>query len=648
MKNLLSTQLLVLLCLLVNITSKSQNLGFEDGNFNNWSLAYGENNRKATLLFFPICWNKKIKDLTNGQNSPDYHQIMTAGFDPIVGGTILPTVIEGNFSARIGSRGSVGKKASIIERNVTIPNDGVLKINYAVVMNDPSHNKCQKPFFSIRVSSLSGSTIFFEEYYSNTNNSKFKPFAGGVYKNWDCEGIKLSNYKNQNVKVQFTTADCSQGATSHATYVYLDAFGADTLTPEFTTLKSTYCDGESITADASASFGETSYFWSIEESDENGKRYPSTEVSKWFTNAEAGSINLSNLYNDLGGVFKCNTYYRIKLAVSNDCVPWKATTKLINISCPKANAGPDVCCSNNSLQILGGSLPNPNYTYEWFPKYGLSKPYASITNLDCTNEEIREQGDCFEYTLKVTDQYGCEAEDKVRVFFEPPKFNIRQESACCGIKLSIQDDGCYSSISWSNGEKDVRSITIDQAGTYSVNLSNSCGDTLKSVTITNVDLIEEFKKIYPKFIAGAAFTPNNDGVNDELEIFHYASDAPLKGDPIAYNATDYELYVVDRNGTVHLVSSGTTCTGFRNGEIKWDGKINGQLVQDGVYTYFVKVKNCDYPWIQADIITGVEFECIDCGFTLIGDRHCPGFFNGCKEFGEKQISSTRPSVTVFR
>ncbi|MCT8338577.1 gliding motility-associated C-terminal domain-containing protein [Flavobacteriaceae bacterium TK19130] len=647
--------------MLIGIASlNAQNLDFENGNYDFWDLTTGQNHQTSWVTpnkaNCPIketwlnrfCVKTGITGATSGYNTANYHDLISPGMDPLIG-QALPTVIEGNLSLRLGSF-SIPLKISRISHKVLMQNaNPTIKFNYALVMKDPEHHRCCNPYFQIRILKLNGNVIYDEAIVADNNDPYFKKANGYIYKDWDCKEIGLKNkYAGEELRIEFTTADCSEGAADHFTYAYIDAINDPILEPKFSLDKEVFCFGDAIIADATLTNGEIDHFWSIEESDESGKRYPSTEVSKWFTASQANIMNLTQLYRSLGGTFKCNTYYRIKLAVGNNCIPWRETTKLIRISCPKANAGRDICCSDGSPKILGGSLPNPNYTYEWFPKYGLSNPYSSITNLDCTNKDILEQGDCFEYTLRVTDQFGCQAEDNVRVFFEPPKFNIMQEKTCCGIKLYIQDDGCYSTISWSTGDNNTRELFIDKAGTYSVNLSNSCGDARKSITVTNVDLIDAFKKRYPKFIAGAAFTPNNDGVNDELQLFHFASDAPLKGDPIAYNATDYELYVTDRNGTVHLVSSGTTCTGFYNGEIKWDGKINGQLVQDGVYTYFLKVKNCDYPWVEAEIVTGVEFECIDCGFTFIGDRHCPGVFNGCKAFGEKEISSTRPRVTVFR
>lgn len=69
-----------------------------------------------------------------------------------------------------------------------------------------------------------------------------------------------------------------------------------------------------IEADGSASVNATNYFWSVEESDANWGRNPQSERSKWFT-GQAGPIDLGGFYASLGGQWKCNTYYRVKLAV---------------------------------------------------------------------------------------------------------------------------------------------------------------------------------------------------------------------------------------------------------------------------------------------------------------------------------------------
>ncbi|MEO7175727.1 MAG: gliding motility-associated C-terminal domain-containing protein [Saprospiraceae bacterium] len=66
-----------------------------------------------------------------------------------------------------------------------------------------------------------------------------------------------------------------------------------------------------------------------------------------------------------------------------------------------------------------------------------------------------------------------------------------------------------------------------------------------------------------------AFSPNNDGVND---IFQ----------PQAFGVRDYELVIFNRYGGI-LFESKDIDTG-------WNGKVNGQLVQSGVYVYVMKYK----------------------------------------------------------
>lgn len=87
----------------------------------------------------------------------------------------------------------------------------------------------------------------------------------------------------------------------------------------------------------------------------------------------------------------------------------------------------------------------------------------------------------------------------------------------------------------------------------------NCYDTAKAT----IELTYEFEVYIPN-----AFTPNNDGINDELKLF--ATDM---------NLLSYELEVVNTLGQqVHY---------SRNIREVWDGKHNGRLVPSGKYFYRV-------------------------------------------------------------
>jgi gliding motility-associated-like protein len=109
------------------------------------------------------------------------------------------------------------------------------------------------------------------------------------------------------------------------------------------------------------------------------------------------------------------------------------------------------------------------------------------------------------------------------------------------------------------------------------------------------------------------FTPNGDNVNDFWDVLDLSQ---AVGFVPAYNATDYELDVYDRWGSLIVILSGSTTTGFANGSIPhWDGVTNqnvfynwwhhlwgwhdtyaGSPVSDGTYYYIFKMKNCTNGW----------------------------------------------------
>ncbi len=87
-----------------------------------------------------------------------------------------------------------------------------------------------------------------------------------------------------------------------------------------------------LVADATNSQNEQSHFWSVQESDQwwNAK---GPEVSQWFVGQQAGIFDLKTFFEQSGQQLKCDTYYRVKLAVSNQCVNWRDTIRLVKLNC---------------------------------------------------------------------------------------------------------------------------------------------------------------------------------------------------------------------------------------------------------------------------------------------------------------------------
>lgn len=166
--------------------------------------------------------------------------------------------------------------------------------------------------------------------------------------------------------------------------------------------KPEYCLGENIFAYGAPSQNEVAHFWSIQESDQSGNRY-GPEVMDWFS-GPAGTKSLTQFAASKGFTLKCNTYYRVVLAVSGCGSPWNATVKFFKITCPDASPDRQVCC-NSSYPVRIGSPPIFGFSYNW-----TSNPPGFTSSL--ANPLVYPTGTTT-YTLTAVSPYGCTYTDSV-------------------------------------------------------------------------------------------------------------------------------------------------------------------------------------------------------------------------------------------
>ncbi|MFT3846527.1 MAG: gliding motility-associated C-terminal domain-containing protein [Lacibacter sp.] len=115
---------------------------------------------------------------------------------------------------------------------------------------------------------------------------------------------------------------------------------------------------------------------------------------------------------------------------------------------------------------------------------------------------------------------------------------------------------------WSNGSTDS-SITVTDAGTYSVTVGNKCGFATDDRIITYQDCADQI------FVPNA-FTPNNDGLNDVLKAKAY------------FRVEEFSLSIYNRWGQKIFFSNS-----LFNG---WDGKYKGQDSEQGNYIWTIQYK----------------------------------------------------------
>lgn len=197
--------------------------------------------------------------------SSSQHVVQTVGgFDPAVGGTILPVVGpgggtnslmlgDGPVTGGYASRASISFTVSAANANFTY--------RYACVLQDPvsGHTDPERPYFNVHLRDGAGNLIMCGEYMVMAKPpvvgfTETSPGSTVWYRNWTTVVVPLSSYIGQCVTIQFTSSDCAQGG--HYGYAYIDG-DCDPLT--ILTSSPAICGGGSVTLTAPA--GAAGYAW---------------------------------------------------------------------------------------------------------------------------------------------------------------------------------------------------------------------------------------------------------------------------------------------------------------------------------------------------------------------------------------------------
>lgn len=110
-------------------------------------------------------------------------------------------------------------------------NNPILKLRYAVVMENPGHAKSEQPHFNLHVLDASGKLVnsysSYEVYASadaagfHTSKQTGKLGSSIIWRDWTSMGVDLSDMVGREVQIRITTYDC--GAFEHFAYAYFTA-----------------------------------------------------------------------------------------------------------------------------------------------------------------------------------------------------------------------------------------------------------------------------------------------------------------------------------------------------------------------------------------------------------------------------------------
>ncbi|GAB3945073.1 T9SS C-terminal target domain-containing protein [Spirosoma harenae] len=251
--------------------------------------------------------------------------------------------------------------------------------------------------------------------------------------------------------------------------------------------------------------------------------------------------------------------YKVQLIDTKGCKLLKDSIRVGLDSTGFARLGPDTL-KCNGLAILLAPLSGdiPGNVYQW--STGASSPSISVSNPGSYSLTVRNT------------QSGCVGRSSINVGDRPPPpFSLTQQASLCEGdlgKATLTAGGAAGlRYLWINRNDTTRSIIVDKAGEYQVRVTDVLGCTaVGSARVLNL--------CEPRVNIPDAFTPNNDGVNDVLQIF------------TAY-IVNYQFRIYNRWGEVIFASD--------NPEQKWDGTYRGSTYPSMLYPYVVTFTSESFP-----------------------------------------------------
>jgi gliding motility-associated-like protein len=164
------------------------------------------------------------------------------------------------------------------------------------------------------------------------------------------------------------------------------------------------------------------------------------------------------------------------------------------------------------------------------------------------------------YWVQVHNNCGTVYDTVNVAVIDPPVAVLRDTVLCDEWTHVLQVYADSANYLWSTGDT-LPSIMPKTSNTYWVDITNPCGQIRDQAEI-------EVRRCMCNVWIPSAFTPNGDGVNESFEIKAECRDF------------EFTLDIFNRWGA-HL---------YRQTDLNqpWDGKVNGQVVPSGIYTYRIQ------------------------------------------------------------
>ncbi len=438
------------------------NIGFEQGDFTNWSSYIGNVAAAGT---------DNVITVNPSAPTANRHEIYAASnpsaLDPYGLFPINPPDGSG-FALKLGNNVN-GAEAERVTYQIDVPANSVdasITYRYAVVFQDPGHLVYQQPRFSAKLLDVQTNTYLPCASYEYVSDAALPGFYNSTLddsvkcKTWASVFINLSAYAGRTLILEFTTADCTRGA--HWGYTYVDVGDCN------------------ITAGID-------YQCSPSMASLTGP--PGFEFYNWWDNNYTSLLGTNqNIILTPAPSLQSTLHVEVIPANGGGCSD--TLDVVITNSTPTANAGPDkTFCAGVPVSI--GTPGVAGNTYSWSPASFLSNP--NIATPICTAT------DSITYIVTVTNiANGCSVLDTVNIFVKLKPiaaFDAGSNQCLTGNLFTFKNNSTTGlPYNWSFGDGAFSNETdplhhYTQAQTYAVKLvvtgNNGCNDSITHSIIVN-------------------------------------------------------------------------------------------------------------------------------------------------------------------
>lgn len=494
------------------VTACPQNIGFEAGLLTKWECYVGTisqtSNGGSSVRPAYITLNKSAPQINQ-------HTLIKRSEEKDYYGEFSTNAPNGSdYVIKLGNE-CTQRGAESISYTMKVP-DNVdaysINFNYAVVFESPPHDADEQPKFTVRIVEVSSNTSSICGSYDfvasvGLKGFKVSPFrsrnfcddavggsaagtGGGfnsnspvLYKDWSPVLLNLIDYRGKTIRIEFTTNDCSRGG--HFGYAYIDF-------------------------DENCSIPLTGNIICPEIDNLTLKTLPGFSGYRWY-NADNPGLTLSEEDHIFLPTLPAPGS---KIAVDLIPFPGLGCTQTLsttiggiemNIIDPLPN------CTSVDLTDISLKLGNSSdLTYTYFTDALASNPLSDPKHVLASGT----------YYIKGLSSSGCSLIKGVQVTISPAPPPIKFKRPLAAVYPSKVD--MTTALIPENGI--VYSYWLNQAATLSIPDPGGIGKTgiyfIKSITFDGCIAITPFSVQIeiPDYVIPNTFSPNNDGVNDNLTV----------------------------------------------------------------------------------------------------------------------------------